>query len=509
MCIICYLVLPFQSAFEITASSLAKKWRTGRALCTAKEAVLSHLDSGARRILRLANRAARAGVDGAARRLAAPSLHSGLPAAAPRLARLNQLSVASLGDADAALGFLEAALPRLPRPLESLSITAACVSSTRLSPLAHALLPPRPPAPSAAPAARLLQLRRLELRLRASVGRDDGFELFEGCGRLGSLETLVICLDAPRDGDRGASRPPFLAPDAWPRLQVRVILCVERGGRGLMLEVNGAAPLPPLPAPAAGAAAGGASWRVALTRLRRLTLRHLGPPPLGARDGAALAAAHAPALTRLELAGWGGDAVAALLAAAPWAAGLEEISLDECCRGADRIGTLGGFGGFGYGGTRPRASRAAAALAAAPLPRLRALRAAACRLEPDDAATLAAAPWAPQLTSLDLSRNYLGHAGLLALANGPLEALDELTLCNIGLDAAGMAQLAAAPWADSLRALRAAQGFRSNAGADACAAALGAGPLAEAGARGRVVLYGGWQGGAAERAGEARAADRL
>jgi Leucine-rich repeat (LRR) protein len=91
----------------------------------------------------------------------------------------------------------------------------------------------------------------------------------------------------------------------------------------------------------------------------------------------------------------------------------------------------------------------AAALAAAPLPALRALCLARCRLSLGELRALLGAPWFAHLTALDLSHNPLEDAGLQALLaaarGGHLRSLASLSLAGCRLSPDGAAALAAAP----------------------------------------------------------------
>jgi hypothetical protein len=132
------------------------------------------------------------------------------------------------------------------------------------------------------------------------------------------------------------------------------------------------------------------------------------------------------------------DGCWARLLAAPWASRLCILQLF----GQD-LGTRGGASGAGL-----------RALAGAPLPALVDLKTGNALLTPADlSGTLAAAPWLGQLTRLHFAVEWLGAAGLAALASLRLPRLQHLTLNAVGTTEAGLVALGAAPWLPRLTRL--------------------------------------------------------
>jgi hypothetical protein len=119
------------------------------------------------------------------------------------------------------------------------------------------------------------------------------------------------------------------------------------------------------------------------------------------------------------------------LLAAPWASRLRRLALLH-----QPLGTRDGNSGAGL-----------RALAGAPLPALADLETAEALLAPTDlSGTLAAAPWLCQLTRLQLTSEWLGAAGLAALASLRLPRLRCLCLVHVCTTEAGLVALGAAPW---------------------------------------------------------------
>jgi hypothetical protein len=119
------------------------------------------------------------------------------------------------------------------------------------------------------------------------------------------------------------------------------------------------------------------------------------------------------------------------LLAAPWASRLRRLRLHD--------GTFGTRDGYDGAGMR--------ALAGAPLPALVDLDLQCATLTPADlSGTMASAPWLGQLTRLKLAHEYLGAAGLAALASLRLPRLKCLSLDNVCTTEAGLVALGAAPW---------------------------------------------------------------
>jgi hypothetical protein len=126
------------------------------------------------------------------------------------------------------------------------------------------------------------------------------------------------------------------------------------------------------------------------------------------------------------------------LLAAPWAPRLRRLSLHE-----QPLGTRGGASGAGL-----------RALAGAPLPALVDLEISEALLTATDlSGTLAAAPWLGQLTRLKFALEWLGAAGLAALAALRLPRLECLGLEFACTTEAGLVALGAAPWLPQLTRL--------------------------------------------------------
>lgn len=164
---------------------------------------------------------------------------------------------------------------------------------------------------------------------------------------------------------------------------------------------------------------------------------------LGPSGAVALAAARLPALSALHT---NGDDVLLVLRAAPWAASLRDLKLDNDSDGS------GGFvlqDQFVMDGPAALARLAASAAAGG----LASLSLRGARVGQAGAAALAAGDLS-SLRRLELGGNYaLGEAGVIALADAPwIGGLTYLGLSDCGIDDAAAEALAALPLG-SLRAL--------------------------------------------------------
>jgi hypothetical protein len=185
-----------------------------------------------------------------------------------------------------------------------------------------------------------------------------------------------------------------------------------------------------------------------LPQLRELWLRGSREPGGGLTpvEAAAVAACRLPRLESLGLRNPTPGSIAALMAA-PWAAGLSRVELDvdtdwfdaEAAAALARASSLTSLTlDFARGGRPARVPGRQPGLDG---PRL---------------AALLAAPWRTSLQRLELTRQPLGgdapvgDAARAALAAAALPALRALCLTNTGVTLAGLAELAAAPWARGL-----------------------------------------------------------
>jgi hypothetical protein len=175
----------------------------------AADAVLAALPAASRRALRLSCRAARGAVDARVERLGVASCQDALPAAAPRLLRLRELSMGPLAKAGARVA--ADALGRLPAPLVALRLTAADEarwanpsSDEDLGLLADAV-------------ANLPSLRRVWLRLSAKHAQTGCASLLAAALRAPMLESLSLSLSVDR-------------PRPFPGLRLPTQLRVRRGG---------------------------------------------------------------------------------------------------------------------------------------------------------------------------------------------------------------------------------------------------------------------------------------
>ncbi len=168
-----------------------------------------------------------------------------------------------------------------------------------------------------------------------------------------------------------------------------------------------------------------------LTGLHTLRLRECGLETHAVR---ALASAHAWTHLRwVELSNNPlGPGAGEALAMAPWLLGLRELDLEYC--------DLGNAG-------------VAAFAARAELPSIERLNLGENALGPRGVAALTPAPWLRRVERLRLGMNALGDDGARALANAPLDALRELDLREIWIEAPGAQALANAPWLPNLRRL--------------------------------------------------------
>jgi hypothetical protein len=164
------------------------------------------------------------------------------------------------------------------------------------------------------------------------------------------------------------------------------------------------------------------------------------PTPAPRTSGAEeLACAPLPGLTALTLDNTDiPDECWPRLLVAPWASRLCRLFVQE-----QPLGTLNKASGAGL-----------RALARAPLPALVDLELVEAYLRPKDLSrTLATAPWLSQLTRLKLAYEWLGAAGLAALASLRLPRLERLSLVHAATTEAGLVALSAAPWLTRLTRL--------------------------------------------------------
>jgi hypothetical protein len=122
------------------------------------------------------------------------------------------------------------------------------------------------------------------------------------------------------------------------------------------------------------------------------------------------------------------------LLAAPWAPRLRRLSL----------ALWNNSQGDGHGAWQR-------ALERAPLPALVDLETEGTNIRPG---MLTAAPWLSQLTRLQFTVEWLGTAGLAALASLPLGRLECLSLTYVHTTEAGLVALGAAPWLTQLTRLK-------------------------------------------------------